>query len=143
MEFPHDPWANPELAKARPKGRPSWRSGRRRVLRVLVATGIAYAIYTLIAGEHGIVRIRALEREEARLRAEIAATEARIREHQDRLDHIDRTIEEKARIEYGYIGPNEISYEVVPADSAEALLRRGLEEREAGARPPDPSIDSP
>lgn len=118
MSLPNDPWRNPELTKPPKKAHRAWRSGRNRVFGALLITGALYAGYTLVAGEHGIVKIWKQDRTEQRLRDEIDATDERLQELDRRLENLDHTVEEKARIDHGYVGPCEEVYVVEGADSS-------------------------
>ena len=129
MGLPHDPWRNPEFVRHRPKPvQRAWRSGRKRVLGVLLITAVLYAVWSLIAGQHGVMEIAALGRDEARLRGEIAAADARLAEVNGKIENIELTIEEKARVDYGYVEPNELVFVdsvAVGADSAAVGAVRG------------------
>ena len=118
MSLPNDPWRNPELTAAPKKAQRAWRSGRNRVFGALLITAVLYAGYTIVAGEHGIVKIYAQGRTEQRLIGEIEASDGRLRELGARLENLEHTIEEKARIDHGYVGPCEEVYVVEGADSS-------------------------
>ena len=129
MGSPYDPWRNPEFARHRPKPvQRAWQSGRKRVFSVLLITAGLYAVWSLTAGQRGIVEIAALGREEARLRGEIVAADARLVEVNRKLENIELTIEERARVDYGYVEPNELVFVdsvTVGLDSAAVGTARG------------------
>jgi cell division protein FtsB len=90
-------------------------------LGVLLATAGIYAVWSLVAGQHGILEIWAQGRREAEVRAEIAETEQRLAELDRQLEDIELAIEAKARTEYGFSEPNELIF----VDSTAVGVRRG------------------
>jgi cell division protein FtsB len=89
-----------------------------------------YGAYTLIGGEHGVIRLIAMDRRQAELKDEIAAVDAEAATLRHKSGNLDRTIEEEARIEHGYAAPHEEIYEIVRVDSL-----GGIEEPESGSPP--------
>jgi cell division protein FtsB len=108
---------------------------RRRIGLVPAATAVllGWAAYSLVAGEHGLLAIAALERDRDRLHAEIAAIEAQIAALSERLGDDSRNayvLEKTARETYGLARSGEIVYRFdadafVDPDERQAPLAAG------------------
>ena len=130
MGLPSDPWRNPDFVRRRPPPvQRAWRSGRKRVFSVLLATAGLYAVWSLVAGQHGILEIWAQGRREAEVRAEIAETKERLAELDRKFEDIELAVEERARVEYGYTEPNEL---IFVDSTAVASGRSGVGRRGSG-----------
>jgi cell division protein FtsB len=117
MSWEQDPWMNPEFRMARRSQQRDWRTGRKRVITILACTIVVYAVYLLVGGEFGIWRLHALQKEETRLTGEIAIAQERVDLLKRDLANIDETREREAREGFGMAKPNELIYEIGPADS--------------------------
>jgi cell division protein FtsB len=117
MSWEQDPWMNPEFRMASRPPQRDWRAGRRRVLTILGCTIGAYAIYLLVGGEFGFWRLHSLQGQEVRLAGEIAVAQDRVDVLKQDLKNINETREREARLGFGFAKPNELIYEIVPADS--------------------------
>ncbi len=84
----------------------------------MIGALVVVGIYTIVAGDQGILPRRALALKEARLNEEILAAERRLHALERDWDDLQRTRELRARTEYNMVRPNEIIYEIAPADSA-------------------------
>jgi cell division protein FtsB len=99
-------------------------SGRFRGGRLLAILGVGWMLYTLVAGQQGLLAIRELRAERDRLRAEstalgdeIAALETRLAETSDDPHRLERV----AREVYGLARPGETVYRITPVSSSGSM----------------------
>ena len=112
-----DPWTAPGPSSGRPTGGRPWHAGRNRILAVLGTVVVAGLVYTLVGGQTGVrAQGRQIQRI-ADLKSEIKATDIRIAELDREASDIRATRERRARTDYNMVRPNEMIYEIVPAES--------------------------
>ena len=129
MGLPSDPWRNPDFVRRRPPpARRAWRSGRKRVFGVLLATAGIYAVWSLVAGQHGILEIWAQGRRIEEVRADIVETDLRLEDVNRQLEDIKLAVERTARLDYNYTEPNELIF----FDSTAVGSRKGAGRRGSG-----------
>ena len=117
MRYQQDPWSTPGTPYRRGGGR-GWNSGRDRLLW-LIGIGMAVlAVYTIVFTKEGLLAQRGLRGREADLRSQIAAADTRIRSLEWDHDHIETTLERRARQQYDMVRSNELIYQNGPADTS-------------------------
>jgi cell division protein FtsB len=87
------------------------------------------AAYTIVLTDEGLLAQRALVKREAELRSLIAEADGRIRVLEWDNDHMETTLERRARQDYDMVRPNELIYRNGEADSARAGASPGIAPR--------------
>jgi cell division protein FtsB len=128
MGFQQDPWSMPGAPYRRGGGR-GWNSSRNRLLWIVGAGMALLAAYTIVLTDEGLLAQRALVKREAELRSLIAEADGRIRVLEWDNDHMETTLERRARQDYDMVRPNELIYRNGEADSARAGASPGIAPR--------------